>query len=113
MVRLRRALSISVSTLPLFARAHSRAAANGESSELRFAWRARSRRGSSAPARRARRAPRPRSSGPSTRAALLPPRAQGPRARAPKGPKRPESPRKKNAEATDEEVDYHLRPHGF
>jgi hypothetical protein len=102
------ALSISVSTLPLFARAHSCAAANGESSALRFAlalsqppWQL------CAGATRAARA---------TAAffrsvdARLPcchhVRKAHKAARAPKGPpKGAESPRKKNAEATAEETD--------
>ena len=79
MVRVRRSLSISVSTLPLFARAHSCAAANGESSALRFAlalsqppWQlcagaTRAARGHGRVLPLRRRA-----------AALLPPRAQGP-----------------------------------
>ena len=100
------ALSISVSTLPLFARAHSCAAANGESSALRFAlalsqppWQL------CAGATRAARA---------TAAffrsvdARLPcchhVRKAHKAARAPKA-KASESPRKKNADATDEEVD--------
>jgi len=99
-------LSISVSTLPLFARAHSCAAANGESSALRFAlavsqppWQL------CAGATRAARA---------TAAffrsvdARLPcchhVRKAHKAARAPKGHKS-ESPRKKNAEATPEETD--------
>ena len=101
------ALSISVSTLPLFARAHSCAAANGESSALRFAlalsqppWQL------CAGATRAARA---------TAAffrsvdARLPcchhVRKAHKAARAPKGPQEASSPRKKNAEATEEEVD--------
>ena len=102
------ALAISVSTLPLFARAHSCAAANGESSALRFAlalsqppWQL------CAGATRAARA---------TAAffrsvdARLPcchhVRKAHKAARAPKGPKKgSESPRKKNAEATPEETD--------
>ena len=99
-------LSISVSTLPLFARAHSCAAANGESSALRFAlalsqppWQL------CAGATRAARA---------TAAffrsvdARLPcchhVRKAHKAARAPK-PKDAESPRKKNADATAEETD--------
>ena len=99
-------LSISVSTLPLFARAHSCAAANGESSGLRFAlalsqppWQlcagaTRFARGTAAFFRSVD--------------ARLPcchhVRKAHMAARAPKGPKT-ESPRKKNADATDEEVD--------
>ena len=99
-------LSISVSTLPLFARAHSCAAANGESSALRFAlalsqppWQL------CAGATRAARA---------TAAffrsvdARLPcchhVRKAHKAARAPKAPKEA-SPRKKNADATPEELD--------
>ena len=100
-------LSISVSTLPLFARAHSCAAANGESSALRFAlavsqppWQL------CAGATRAARA---------TAAffrsvdARLPcchqVRKAHKAARAPKAPKEASSPRKKNADASPEEVD--------
>ena len=101
-------LSISVSTLPLFARAHSCAAANGESSALRFAlalsqptWQVcagatRFARGTAAFFRSVD--------------ARLPcchhVRKAHKAARAPKGPKeRAESPRKKNAAATPEEMD--------
>ena len=99
-------LSISVSTLPLFARAHSCAAANGESSGLRIAlacsqqpWQL------CAGATRVARA---------TAAFFRSVDARLPcchhvrkahmAARAPKGPKT-ESPRKKNADASPEEVD--------
>ena len=112
MVRVRRGcLSISVSTLPLFARAHSCAAANGESSALRFAlalsqppWQL------CAGATRAARA---------TAAffrsvdARLPcchhVRKAHKAARAPKGPKA-SSPRKKNAEATMPRSTTNSRP---
>ena len=100
-------LSISVSTLPLFARAHSCAAANGESSALRFAlalsqppWQL------CAGATRAARATAAFFRSVDARLSCCHHvRKAHKAARAPKGPKGSESPRKKNAEATPEETD--------
>ena len=101
------ALAISVSTLPLFARAHSCAAANGESSALRFAlalsqppWQL------CAGATRAARATAAFFRSVDARLPCCHHVRKAHNARARKGPKeRAESPRKKNADATDEEVD--------